>query len=145
MSILTFAKILADGGVAPGLTRNDFHREIQKRAASIRRAGETAEQAYARALVEDSDSRVLFKAYKAAEPDAAPPDAKQDYVQRGPAEQEMRIAVERHRADAAALGNKLTYEQAFANVYTDPAHLPLKQRYDKETLATMTKRAAGMY
>jgi hypothetical protein len=146
-NMITFAKMVISQGVAPGLTAADFHTAIQKRAEAGRLPGETAEQAYTRFILDNPDGRLLFKAYRAAPKpvaSAAPADENQDYVTRGPAEKEMHIAVENHRAAAAAQGQTLTPAQAFTAVYTSPAHRGLKARYDAETAASAAKRAAGM-
>ena len=143
-NILMFAKIAVDQGRSPGLDKSDFHKAIEKRAAEIRRPGESAEKAFTRAITEDDNGKLLFKALKIA-PGKEIEDAPQDDVPRvdpkGPAEQAMEEAVATHRTDAAAEGRTLSREQAFTEVYMHPANLGFKQRYDAEML---TKRNAAV-
>jgi hypothetical protein len=133
-----FAKMTVDQGRSPGLDKWAYHDAIVKRAGEIRRPGETAEKAFTRAITEDDDGKLLFKALKIA-PGNEVKDAPQDDVSRvdtrGPAEKEMQDAVENHRAASAAQGLTLSPEQGFTAVYTSPAHRGLKARYDAETLA----------
>jgi hypothetical protein len=148
--ILTFAKMVIDQGVAPGLDCNDFHKAIEKRAEKIRKAGETAEGAYTRFITSDPDGKLLFKAYRAAPKpampfsSAAPADEDQDYVPRGPADKAMRSLIERHQLQAAKDGKPLSYAQAFTRVYEEAANRELKAEWDAEQAETTAKRAAGL-
>jgi hypothetical protein len=133
-NILLFAKMTVDQGRYVGYDKGDFHRAIEKRAAEIRRPGETSEQSYSRVL-ETNDGRLLFAAYKIAPPGAAPNDSAPAVASKGAAEKEMQAAVENHRAASAAQGLSLSPEQAFTAVYTDPANVDLKKRFDAEDFA----------
>jgi hypothetical protein len=48
MDVLDFAKILNTTGETSGFDRDDFHHEIEKRAAKARLPNQTAQQAYAK-------------------------------------------------------------------------------------------------
>ena len=100
IGLVGFAKIAVEQHNPMGLTRQVFEAGITKRAAEIRRAGETSEQAFTRALIEDEECKILFKASKIA-PAA---DAKEDYVKerdefssRGPAHARMKALADLHR------------------------------------------------
>lgn len=134
-NILMFAKMTVDQGRYVGYDKSAFHEAIAKRAAEIRRDGETAEKAYTRVITETDAGKLLFKAYKIAPQGDAPSDSAPAVDTRGPAEKEMQAAVENHRLESAAQGLLLSPEQAFTAVYTSPAHRGLKARYDAETVA----------
>jgi hypothetical protein len=77
MEIVHFAKIFNTSGNPMGLTRDDFNRELEKRAAETKSAFETKEQAYARVATQTIEGRELFKA---AVMGPAPKQQPQDYV-----------------------------------------------------------------
>jgi hypothetical protein len=62
---LDFAKILNNTGESCGFDRDDFHREIQKRAAETRSSHESEAQAYTRIML-TPEGKELYKAYRAA-------------------------------------------------------------------------------
>ncbi len=135
--LVELIKKSVDAGEADNEPKYKYMEAITARANDLRVAGDTDAQAFTKAITTDEPCRLLFKLMKAAPgSDVPPPAAPQDDDDaKGPAEQAMEAAVAAHRADAAAQGLKLSAEQAFAAVYTSPAHRGLKARYDAEMLA----------
>jgi hypothetical protein len=120
MDDLDFAKILLNTGESSGRTKDDFHREIEKRAAEIRRAGESPQQSYTRYVTEMPEGRILLKAYRVA---PHPKQAPQDFVERrnvpkGPAGKGMDAMIRELRRS-----KNLSYEQALSRIAQDRKEL----------------------
>ena len=60
--IKNLCEALDNGGLAH-VSRDVWHKIIEKRAEKIREAGETREQAYSRAIETDEISKICLKAY----------------------------------------------------------------------------------
>jgi hypothetical protein len=127
MKMEHFAKIFTETGNASGLTRDDFHRELEKRALLSKHDGESFAQAYTRVSLQP-ENREIFKAANnapAAPPKPAPQDLKPEPA--GPASKELEDL-----ARSMAKEKKYSYQQAFSRLYTDPERGALVRRYDKE-------------
>jgi hypothetical protein len=115
MDTLGFAKILNETGNPSGLNRDDFHREIEKRATESRREGESLPQAYTR-ILETPEGQVLHDAYKRAP--RAPVQAAQDLPHTpkpaGPASKELDDL-----ARAMAKDKGISFQQAHARLQAD--------------------------
>jgi hypothetical protein len=115
-----FAKMLVVQGIDCGQTRQDFEEDIAKRSESIRRPGESREQAWTRFATTTDDGRLLFKAAMRAPPMEPPRQAAQDLVREkkpaGPASEELE-----RMARAMAREKNLTYQQAFSRLISDPS------------------------
>jgi len=130
MDVFDFAKILISTGNACGFDRDVYHREIEKRAAATKRPGESAAQAYTRVITEDPAGRELFKAVRMAPAPIEPPrQAAQDTKPKpaGPASEQLE-----RMARAMAKEKKLTYQQAFSRLITDPDRKELLEEIKRE-------------
>jgi hypothetical protein len=141
VDILGFAKILNNTGEASGFTRDDFHHEIQKRAAATRLSGETSAQAYTRVLL-TPEGKELYKAYRAA---PAPVQAAQDFPlpkekpePAGPASREFDDL-----AHDMARKKGISFQQAHARLYTDPERAELVRRVKIEERDQTARVAAS--
>lgn len=126
-----FAKASIKTGVAI-LSRAMLTDAIVKRAAAIKRDGETDAQAFTRALLEDDDSKTLLKASKQAEgPDHIPePPNVQTTREPGPfGRQMLALANDRLRAYP-----RKSPAQAYSEVYTAPANAELKEKVKREEM-----------
>jgi hypothetical protein len=125
MDNVDFAKILNTTGNACGRDRDDFHEEIEKRAAATRRAGESAEKAYTRYITETDAGRELFKAYRNAPAGPEPVQAAQDVEDEpdGDASRELR-----QMANAMANEMNITSAQATWRLMSDPRRQNLVRR-----------------
>jgi len=120
-----FAKVISDANpftrrevaAEAGLSRQDYEDAIHKRAESIRRPGDSKQQAFTRYAVETDDGRALMKAALAAPPMAPPKQAPQDLKPKsaGPASEELE-----RMARAMAKERKLTVAQAYSRLISDP-------------------------
>jgi hypothetical protein len=127
---LRFAKMLTTQGLDVGMTRQDFEAEISKRAEATRAHGESREQAFTRVATADDDGRLLFKASVMAPPKQAP----QDFQAKPPQRQfsgEAGAELER-MARAMAKDKSISYEQAFARLWSDPEGAELVARAKAE-------------
>jgi hypothetical protein len=136
-SILMFAKMQSEGR-GTGIDKTAYHDEIVKRASDTRRPGESSEKAYTRVITESDDGRLLFAAYKAAQPPApvfpAGVDAPQDYVGPNPKDEAVRAILEgakRVQAEARTKSVVLSDQQAWAKYYTAPENAREKAAYDR--------------
>jgi hypothetical protein len=119
--------------------RSAYHKAIEKRAAEIRRNGESPQQSYTRAITQDEDGKTLFQAMRHAkgpevERDAAQDDAKPTAPPLGPAGRRMQALADDH---ARAYPNK-SPAGAYAAVYTDPANAALRNQVRNEDLMRST-------
>jgi hypothetical protein len=141
-SILAVAKMVANG-VNTGLDKAYFHRQCEARADEIRKANESKEQAFARAITEDEEGRLLFKAAQRSKGSDVPPrDAPQDYVappkpeELGPAHAKLHsLAVDHQRAHP-----RLSYESAYSQIYTHPSNAKLRDAARNEHLKASLAR-----
>ena len=124
MNIVDFAKLAVERGVSAMLSRQEFEAEIAKRAETIRRTGETKEQAFTRFMTETPEGRVLFKAAKlapVAEVKAA--ETKSPVRKRGPAHDEIDRLARAHARE-----KNVSYASAFAKVMVEPENRELAAR-----------------
>jgi hypothetical protein len=128
MDNLGFAKILNETGNACGRDKDDFHREIEKRAEATRVAGQSQAQAYSKYL-ETPEGNELYKAYRAA---PAPKQAPQDFVPepplaRGPAAAKLQEIVDKFLNDYNEKNSrKISREQAYERVISSESHRALR-------------------
>lgn len=137
---LGFAKILLNTGHS-GLTRDDYHAEIEKRAAKNRLPHETVEQSYVRQITETEEGKTLFKALKAAPVPTLPlqTQAAQDFVprSRGPASDKMdQLVDEFERNYARANSKKLTRQPSYERVFNDERNRILREQVKAEERST---------
>jgi hypothetical protein len=134
MEMERFAKSFNESGESCGLTNNDFHKALEKRALGSRRVGESFAQAYSRESTETPEGRELFKAAVRA---PAPVQAAQDLVPRrkpeplGPAARELQDI-----ADKMAQAKGISRVKATGKIMSDPEHGPLVRRVLAEELTT---------
>ena len=132
--IVKAARKLVDEGVDLGVTKQMFEEKLLEVAKQVKRPGETDAAAVTRFL-ESPDGLALMKAARVA-PVAAPKVEKRAApVLTGAAAELAKLAAEFGKANP-----KASAAQAFTAVYTDPAHLELKKKYDAED--TIAKSAA---
>jgi hypothetical protein len=145
-SIATLRKISALG-------EHHFAGVIQKHADSVRLPGETSAQAFARVFTADTEEgRAIRTLYQVAKQgsvydramDRAPltPDEAQDEGEEVvddalDDERDPMELLERLAAALRARDSKLTKQQAFAKVYTDPANAHLVRRERTRSLAKL--------
>jgi hypothetical protein len=111
-----FAKILVTQGLDCGQTRQDFEEDIAKRAEATRLPGESREQAWTRFATATDDGRLLFKAAMLAPPRQFAQDLTREKPKAdGPASEELE-----RTARAMAKEKKLTYQQAYSRLISDP-------------------------
>jgi hypothetical protein len=126
-----FAKILVTQGIDCGQTREDFENDIAKRAETIRRPGESREQAWTRFATETDDGRLLFKAAMKAPPMAPPRAAAQDLSRvkpsAGPASEQLQ-----RMAEKMAKEKKLSVAQAYSRLISDPDRKELLDEIKRE-------------
>jgi hypothetical protein len=141
-NLVAFAKIAIDQGRSPGLKKSDFIAGIQKRAATIRKAGETDAQAFTRAMTEDEIGKALYRASKVAggpevEPVAVEPTDNTKPI--GPAHARMAaLALDHWKANP-----RLSKEGAYAATYTSPENTALRQECIREQMAHSLAQSAA--
>ena len=145
-----------DSGTLAHVTRASWHKGLQQRAEAIRKANETPEQAYARAVMHDDIGKLLFRGHQnasllksapasgfagAGEPKgvADSPEKEMGLGLIGPAHKEMHaLAIDHQRAR----GN--TYAQAYSHVYSHRDNEALRNRVKAEHLAMVSKSTGIM-
>jgi hypothetical protein len=131
MDLRHFAKILVTQGLNGGLDRQDFERDIAKRAEAIRAPGESREQAFVRYSTTTDDGRLLFKAAMLAPPRQAAQDfpLPKKPEAAGPASRELD-----ELARAMARDKGISFERAHAQLQsdTDPERKALVARVRRE-------------
>jgi hypothetical protein len=132
MDTLDFAKILHTTGNACGFDRDDFHREIEKRAAETRSSRESEAQAYTR-ILQTSEGKELYKAYRVAPMGKPPIQEAQDIPRPEPAGPASKALSELARFEAKA--KNISYEQAFSRLLTSPDHRELVREVKREELS----------
>jgi hypothetical protein len=130
MDPLRFAKILVETGETCGNDRDFYHHAIEKRAAETRRDDESPHQAYVR-ILETPEGQLLHDAYKRAPVAPAPKQAPQDLVREPRAAGEASEELNR-MAQTMAKEKKLTFQQAYARLWSDPSHADLRERIRTE-------------
>jgi hypothetical protein len=142
-NLVAFAKIAIDQGRSPGLKKSDFIAGIQKRAATIRKAGETDAQAFTRAMTEDEIGKALYRASKVAsgpEVEPVPVEPRTDNLRPiGPAHARMEALA----ADHLKANPRKSKESAFATVYTDPRNAELREACVREQMAHSLAQTAA--
>jgi hypothetical protein len=128
MDVLDIAGALNKSGHSFGLDRDDFHREIEKRAEASKLPHESAAQSYTR-ILGTPEGRELYKAYRAAKPRQAP----QDFVPRkkpeplGPAARELQ-----ELADEMGRAENISSDRAKGRIMASPSHQDLVRRLLRE-------------
>lgn len=116
----------------PRETKATLYKAMQRLADMERRAGETAEAAFARVTTETEDGVILMRAHNVATgPNWVPPAP----VEKA-AEHRHSAAYDRLLEKAAEIRKvepALTKEQAFEKVYTDPDNRDLVDLYKRST------------
>jgi hypothetical protein len=112
------------------LTRQDYEAEITKRAEATRSAGETIEKALTRIATTTEEGKLLFKASVMAPPRQADQDLaprKSPEPVGGPATAQLNAM-----ARAMARDKGVSFESAFARLWSDPERAELIQRAKRE-------------
>ena len=143
-NLMMFAKMAIDQGRSPGLNKSVFIAGITLRADAIRKAGESAAQAFTRAITADDVGRLLYKASKVAPGPEIETDAPQDYVERkpsdmGPAHAKMQVLADDH----LKAHPRKSKESAFAHVYAAPENAALREQCKAEHFAAINKAMAA--
>ena len=140
--ILKNARYVVEYGGEPAFPKSTYYNAINKRAAEIRRAGETVEKAFTRCIVDDDVGRTLYKASKQADGPEIEGDAVQDFVAapptKGPAHDAMQRLADSHNRKFP----DKSPAQSYASVYSDPANSELRQRVIAEHLSPRLARDA---
>jgi hypothetical protein len=138
---LHFAKVaVATQGLnTGGQTRQDFEEEIAKRAATMRRHGESNAQAFTRCMVETREGNLLYKASRLAEPRQAPQDmvpTRDRPEPIGPAAVALDKLVEEFSAkyNRTTTGRKLSRQQIYARVIDMPENRRLRDAVLRESM-----------
>jgi hypothetical protein len=136
VDMLGFAKILNNTGEACGFDRDDFHHEIEKRAAATRVNGETSAQAYTRVLL-TAEGKELYKAYRTAPVRQAPQDivpTRDRPEPKGPAAAELDRLVEEFVANynRTTTGRRLSRQQGYSRVIELPENRRLRDAVRRE-------------
>lgn len=145
-SIVTFAKIAVNQGRSPGLEKDAFYDAIVKRADELRAGGESPQQAFSKAIIEDETCRLLFQAMKIAPgaevkpaPQPPPPSPEAAAKLLGPAHAKMHsLAVDHQRANP-----RLSYESAYAKIYSAPENAGLRAEINHEHFGKSMARLHG--
>jgi hypothetical protein len=131
-----------DAGEVAHLQKHEYIEAINERANELRVAGDTDAQAFTKAILNDEPCKLLFKLMKAAPGSEVPPQsavAPPKPEELGPANAKLHsMAVDLKRAQP-----RLTYEGAFARIYTDAANTSLRDAARKEHLSASLARANG--
>jgi hypothetical protein len=138
VDMLGFAKIANNTGETSGFDRDDFHHEIQKRAAATRVNGETSAQAYTRVLL-TPEGKELYKAYRLAPPRQAPQDivpTRDRPEPIGPAATELDriVSAFRDKYNRETTGRKISRQQAFSRVIDLPENRRLRDAVRREEM-----------
>jgi hypothetical protein len=130
---LRFAKILTNTGEACGLDKDSLHQAIEKLAMETKRADESLAQAYSRTISEPgSDGALLFKAYKLAPEGKKPVQAAQSLKPEPIGEASAELE---RTARAMAKEKRITYQQAYSRLISDPERRELLERVKAEERA----------
>ena len=144
--IVMFAKIAVNQGRSPGLEKNEFYDAIVKRADELRADGESPQQAFSKAIMEDETGRLLYQAMKIAAgaevkpaPQPAPPSREELARLLGPAHARLHSqAIDHQRANP-----RLSYESAYSRMYTAPENAGLRAEINREHLAASMAAVRG--
>jgi hypothetical protein len=147
-NLMMFAKMAIDQGRSPGLNKSVFIAGITLRADAIRKAGESAAQAFTRAITQDEIGKTLYRASKVAPGPEVEPDGNSDYppstakappwVGLGPAHAKMQVLADDH----LKANPRKSKEGAFAHVYAAPENAALREQCKIEHFAAINKAAA---
>jgi hypothetical protein len=147
-NLMMFAKMAIAQGCSPGLNKSVFIAGITLRADAIRKVGESAAQAFARAITADEIGKTLYRASKVAPGPEIEPDGTSDYpastakappwVGLGPAHAKMQTLADDH----LKANPRKSKEGAFAHVYTHPDNIALREACKQEHFAAINKAAA---
>lgn len=145
------AKAIVDGGI-PGFSEHEFTGMVHKQAQAERRAGETADQAFARYFSADTDEgRTIRKAHQMTKrfPDTMPTAAVQVGGETAFNVNDPKDALAQLYKLAAALraaSPELTIAQAFSRVYTatENAELVARERMQNRPVGRVVGAAASI-
>jgi hypothetical protein len=139
-AMIKIAKAVVQHGFAPpSLERSDIYEAMCDGARMIAVAGETFEKSFSRYVCEFDDGRSLMAAYKKA----AGPDLKAATtpVRKTVEESEAMRKLNHLATELRKIDPKLSPEQAFTKVYTDP-HPGIRELVATEKRERLTKAAA---
>jgi hypothetical protein len=128
------------------LSKADWYREVEKRAAQIKKVGESDPVAFTRAITSDDLGRILFRAYQQADARAFHKRIFDEPVEKavdptphiGPTHREMDVlATDRQRATGKS------YQQSYAYVYSHGDNAALREKVKSEFLARAMHMGAG--
>lgn len=141
-SIVMFAKIVVNQGRSPGLEKNEFYDAIVKRAEALRADGESPQQAFAKTISDDETGRLLYKAMQIApgsEVKPAPEELAKEPKFPGPAHARLHSqAIDHQRANP-----RLSYESAYARMYTHPDNAGLRAEINREHIGASMAAVHG--
>jgi hypothetical protein len=142
-NLTVFAKMAISQGRSLGLRKADFIAGVRKRAAAIRRDGESDAAAFTRAMTDDEIGKTLWRASKVAPGPEIEGDARQDFVPRkpsdmGPAHAQMQVLADDH----LKANPRKTPASAYAAVYAHPDNAALREKCKAEHFAAISKAAA---
>jgi hypothetical protein len=145
-AIVMFAKIAVNQGRSPGMEKHDFYDAIVKRADELRTDGESPQQAFSKVITEDETGRLLYKAMQIAPgaevkpaPQSSPTSPEAAAALLGPAHARLHSqAVDHKRANP-----RLSYEAAYARMYTAPENAGLRAEINREHLAASMAAVHG--
>jgi hypothetical protein len=142
-TLMMFAKMAIDQGRSPGLTKSVFIAGITLRADAIRKAGESAAQAFTRALVDDEIGKTLWAAAKVSlgpELEPAPVEApKQPSYMGQPGHAKLEVLARDHQLQ----NPRKTIEQARSHVYSAPENTALRSQCQQEHFDAISKAMAA--
>ena len=131
MDMRHFAKILITQGLDSGLTREDFEKDISRRAEAFRAPGESREQAFTKYITTTSEGALLFKAAMAAKPRQAAQDfpAPKAFGPAGRTLNELAASMAREKS--------LSMQESYSRLISDPSRENLiRQVREEERRAT---------
>ncbi len=142
-NLMMFAKMAIDQGRSPGLNKSVFIAGITLRADAIRKSGESAAQAFTRAITADEIGKTLYRASKVApgpEIEPAPIEApKQPSYMGQPGHARMQVLADDH----LKANPRKSKEGAYASVYRAPENTALREQCKAEHFAAISKAMAA--
>ncbi|MFZ0209887.1 MAG: hypothetical protein WAL59_27910 [Roseiarcus sp.] len=142
-TIIAIAKNVVERGAPAVFAKSAYITAIATRADAIRKAGESTQQAFARAITEDDVGRLLYKASKAAtgpevEPAEVEPPKQPSYMGQ-PGHARMQVLAD----DYKNANPRLSPAGAYAHVYSHPDNTALREQCKAEHFAAISKAAAA--
>jgi hypothetical protein len=140
-TIIAIAKNVVKRGAPPVFAKSAYIAAIAKRADEIKKAGESTQQAFTRAITDDEIGRMLYRASKAAsgpEIEASPIEAPTPSAL-GPAHAKTQVLADDH----LKANPRKSKESAFAHVYAAPENSALREQCKAEHFAAISKAMAA--